>query len=140
DRFTVGVTHLVVGGGNRSGAGADGMLVVVEYHQGQVEGVDEGLDRPAAGAAQRDRPAVHQHVDGEAHAARPVAVLVDVVMDDRKRPATLKVLAAKNLVDLAGRHLPSGSVGLPLYHAAELDLQAARQREAVVALEQEADP
>src|SRR5450755_3528879 len=135
-----GVAHLdlQVGGGLSVPPGAERVLGVVEHpyvHAAQPE-VDAGQRR----AERRDGavPAARQGVLGAEGAHRRGdaldALLTHRAELDQLEGAGLQVLVGEDLPHLRRVHLAARIFGVPLDHVAELDLQAPRQVQMVVAL------
>ncbi len=134
--------HLDVGRGGGVLAGAQRVLVVVAHEQVDAERraqrLGERVDRAAAAAVHRARPdAVGQHrVDGARHAGQ--AVVGGRVLH-QPQPAGADVGGLERGPDLGRADLAAAGLGAGLDEAAEGDLQAARQVEAVLALQHVGD-
>src|SRR5690606_17076256 len=128
------VLDLDVGHGLRLGALAERVLAVLHDLDVQVEGVlqrvDEGFQHALPLALHLEFAAVHFQGAGDA----PLLRLVDAEALEGDRRGQVQVVGLEQLPDALRRDFLAGVLGGLLHHAAELDLQPARQREAVLAL------
>ena len=137
-RAAVGL-DLDIGDRARIGARAYGMLAIVEHAQLDaeiaLERVDEGVDRAVAMALDGALRAVVHDLGGELPALGGVGLGQGAVADEGERPGRRQILALERVPDRGAGDLLAGAVGHLLDDAAELDLQLARQVEAVVGLQ-----
>src|SRR6185312_14237838 len=125
------------------GTEADGVLAVVDDADvetvGVAEGVDIAVDRPGALAVD-DALGVAVTDGGAEHAAAARhAVGQAAVADEAEAAVAVEVFALEGLPDVGGLQLLPGFVGDALDDLAELDLQPARQAQAVALLEDVGD-
>src|SRR5690606_29282520 len=131
-----------IAGGARVGAGADGVFVVVHDAHGHVQRRHEGRDGAVAGARHHAALAVvvELDLDAELFALPGARVAVDAVAHQFPGRVLLQVFTIENGVHVVRRDFAPGFVGDALDGAAEFDLQAARQHQAVFLFEQVRHP
>ncbi len=110
------------------------MLVVIHQANLEAQRRDECIDRAVAAPREHLRRMVARHVDFELHVMR--AVFGHAVRDVVIRLLLVQVLAREQRVQVGRIDFAAALVGLALHDARELDLQAARQLQAVFLLEQ----
>src|SRR5690606_11429592 len=131
--------HLDVGRRTGIGAGADGVFLVVHHAGLDTQRVHKGRDRAVALARKMADLAVdfQLDLDHELLLAGGLGAAGDAVPDQLHRRFAVQVFAGEDLEHVLGRDFAARLVGDALDGAAEFDLQAARQDQAVFLFEQE---
>ena len=110
------------------------MLVVIHQANLETQRRDEGIDRSIAAAREHLRRMVARHVHFQLHVMR--AVFGHAVRQVVIRLLLIEVLAREQRVQVGRIDLAAALVGLALHDARELDLQTARQLQAIFLFEQ----
>src|SRR5690606_38335870 len=133
--------HFDIAGRAGVGAGADCVLVVVHDLHGAFECVDKGGDGAVAATRQHAGFAVvfQLDLDLELLARAGVCVTGDTVAHQLPRSVLFQVFLLEDVVHVGGTDFLAGFVGHALDCPAEFNLQAARQHQNMLLLEQVGD-
>eukprot|EP01022_Parablepharisma_sp_SALTPOND_P029441 TRINITY_DN734_c3_g8_i1.p1 TRINITY_DN734_c3_g8~~TRINITY_DN734_c3_g8_i1.p1 ORF type:complete len:1015 (+),score=377.72 TRINITY_DN734_c3_g8_i1:1333-4377(+) len=129
-------SQLDVAGSLGIGAGADGVFMEVHQLDVQAQGMHEGIDGAVAAAAHGDRLAIAHDIDFDVDRLGPGSIFrhamrtIDIGLD------AFQVFTLEDGVDVGSIDFLAGGIGLALDGTRELDLQAARQGQAVFLFQQ----
>src|SRR5262249_11553242 len=134
-----------IGRGLGIGAGADGVLLVIQDLERDAaviaERADEARDGPVPRPLDRALAAVVTDLRGEdAVGPRAVPPRLPVIEERHAAAAVEAVALAEGVPDLPGAQLLAGAVGDLLDDAAEGDLEPAGELQAAILLEDPGDP
>ena len=142
ERPPVAGARLDIGDGRRIGAGAHGMLMVVDHLDLDGEGARQRIDEGVDGSRAMALDATGLALDPDRGLERPAlgAVGQRGMVDEAIGAGLVEKFRLEGLPDLARAQLLAVAIGDGLHHLAELDLEAARQEKPVVLLQHEGDP